>query len=213
MISHQFAQRGQHLNPDRELIDQVVDSDPEAADLFVLRFSRFVWAILVRSFRLKDAEAQEIYQDVFLRLWEDDYRRLRLWSGQGDFVSYLGPIVRHLALDMLRAQGRRLPLEGREEEREEEPRATEPSPEELVVVRERRALLERALEGLAGRNRELYRLRFERERSYKEIAEALGLTVNHVGVALKRLEKRLGRLVKDLDRAAVREKRREEVRS
>ena len=200
------------MNPDRELIDQVVDSDPEAADLFVLRFSRFVWAILVRSFRLKDAEAQEIYQDVFLRLWEDDYRRLRLWSGQGDFVSYLGPIVRHLALDMLRAQGRRRPLEGQEEEQEEEPRTTEPDPEELVAVRERRALLERAVEGLAGRNRELYRLRFERERSYKEIAEALGLTVNHVGVALKRLEKRLGRLVKDLDRAAVREKRREEVR-
>lgn len=182
------------MHTDQELIHRLIDGDPAAADLFVLRFSRFVWAILVRSFRLPQAQAEEIYQEVFLRLWEDDYRRLTLWSGQGSFASYLGPIVRHLALDALRAQGRR-PLDGSEEGQNREPRETEPSPEELALVQEQRRVLQQAVEGLSERDRELFQRRFEREQSYKEIAAAMSMTVNHVGVALKRLETRLIRLI------------------
>jgi RNA polymerase sigma factor (sigma-70 family) len=190
------------LDSDLDLIHRVVDGDGKAADLFVLRFSRFVWAILVRSFGLRGAEAEEIYQAVFVRLWEDDYRRLRLWSGHGDFASYLAPIVRHLALDALRVQGRRRQLDGPEEESGREPRETEPGPEELAIRQEQRRVLERAVEGLGPRDRKLYRLRFQREQSYKAIGQEMGMTVNHVGVALKRLEVRLMRRMRAANRSS-----------
>ena len=195
VVSCRQRAAGNTLYTDQELISRVIDCDPAAADLFVLRFSRFVWAILVRSFRLPQTQAEEIYQEVFLRLWEDDYRRLALWSGQGSFASYLGPIVRHLALDALRAQGRRQPLDGSEDRQGQEHRQSEPGAEELALVQEQRRAVEQALEGLGERDRELYRRRFGCEESYKEIAAAMGMTVNHVGVALKRLEVRLSGLV------------------
>ena len=69
------------------------------------------------------------------------------------------------------------------------------SPEELAMVEDQRRAVERAVEQLRSRDRELYRRRFEQEQSYKVIAEAMGVTVNNVGVALKRLEKRLMGLV------------------
>lgn len=180
---------------DRDLVAGVLDGDTDAADLFVIRFSRFVWAILIRHLRLSESAAEELYQQVFVHLWEDDYRRLALWSGDGDFVAYLGPIVRHLAADARRRDPGRYeksapppsdggePLEARESE--------EPSPEELAEIAEQRAIVARVLERFPEPDRELYRLRFERELSYREIAASLGLTVNATGVRLARLTHRL----------------------
>jgi RNA polymerase sigma factor (sigma-70 family) len=52
-------------------------------------------------------------------------------------------------------------------------------------------LLKMALENLRERDRELIHRRYYLDESYREIAEALGMTVNHVGVSLFRAESRL----------------------
>lgn len=180
---------------DRDLVAGVLDGDSDAADLFVIRFSRFVWAILIRHLRLTECAAEELYQQVFVHLWEDDYRRLANWSGDGDFVAYLGPIVRHLAADARRRDPGRYeacaPPRSDGGEPLDERAADEPSPEELAEIREQRAIVARVLERFPEPDRELYRLRFERELSYREIATSLGLTVNATGVRLARLTSRL----------------------
>ena len=51
--------------------------------------------------------------------------------------------------------------------------------------------MKEGLGNLSMRERELIHRRYYREESYREIAEALGITVNHVGVALLRAESRL----------------------
>jgi len=184
---------------DRELIGRVLAHGPGAADHFVTRFSRFVWSILVRDFRIPPERAENIYQDLFVRLWDDDYRRLRMWRGEGAFASYLGPVVRNLALDHLRADPLKTP--GRSDRDDDQPVFDpfdrEPSPEELAMVQQQREKLERAVERLSARDRALYDLRHEQDLSYIEIAAALGLSVNAVGVALTRLTQRLRALVEE----------------
>jgi len=49
---------------------------------------------------------------------------------------------------------------------------------------------------LSVRDRDLIQRRYYQEQSYREIADALGLTVNHVGVALYRAESRLKLILK-----------------
>jgi DNA-directed RNA polymerase specialized sigma24 family protein len=49
---------------------------------------------------------------------------------------------------------------------------------------------------LSERDRDLIHRRYYLEESYRDIAEALGLTVNHVGVALFRAESRLKVILK-----------------
>ena len=176
---------------DRDLIRAVLDGVPEAGDELVVRFTRFVYAILVRSFRFKSEVADDLYQEVFLRLMQDDYRRLALWRGDGDFADYLAPIVRNVARSHLRGSERDPVRIGNHGEDFDERVGFEPGPEEQAVVVEQRRLVERAVEQLGPRERELYRLRFVDDRKHKEIAAALDLTVSHVGVSLLRLERRL----------------------
>ena len=64
---------------DRELVAHVVAGDAEAQALFVDRFSRFIWALLVRHLRVGPSASEELFQDVFVHLWADDCRRLRNW--------------------------------------------------------------------------------------------------------------------------------------
>jgi RNA polymerase sigma factor (sigma-70 family) len=84
------------------------------------------------------------------------------------------------------------PFPGTEDDsRLDEPADDRPDPEDLARIDEQRALLERAVAALRGQDRVLYELRFVDERSYKEISDSLGITVNNVGVSLSRLVDRL----------------------
>jgi RNA polymerase sigma factor (sigma-70 family) len=181
--------------PDRVLVDRLLAGDPEAADLFVTRFNGLVWAILVRSFRLRDDQREDLFQEVFVRLWEQDYRRIRMWSGDGDLASYLAPIVRHLALDRLRRSDRREQPYPDPEGPAGDPASGEPDPLELAWVQEQRDAVDRAVDGLIERDRELYRLRYEEQATYEEISRRLAITVNNVGVRLARLTERLRKAV------------------
>ena len=176
---------------DRVLVDRLISGDHEAADLFLTRFSRLVWAVLVRDFGLPRDRCEDLYQSLFLRLWEDDYRRLRNWSRQGDFASYLTTIVRHLALDLLRTRApeRENPLPDSDDH--DHPCSAAPSQEELAALEEQRRIVERIVSRLSDREQILYRLRYVEELPYTEIAQELAATVNHVGVLLSRLTVRL----------------------
>jgi RNA polymerase sigma-70 factor (ECF subfamily) len=183
---------------DRALIDRVLTGDTQAADAFVTRFSRLVWWILIHQIRLSTEPAEEVYQNVFVHLWEDDYRRLRLWTGDGDFAAYLAPIVRHRAMDRIRqTESHRLP---ETDEPRVDPVDEHAGPDELARVEERRRMLERAVVTLGDTDRELYELRFVEERSYKEIADVLGITVNNVGVRVSRMIERLRAAIVGVDR-------------
>jgi RNA polymerase sigma-70 factor (ECF subfamily) len=174
------------------LIHRVVAGDSDAADLFVARFTRLVWWVLVHQVRLPTEPAGEVFQDVFVRLWQDNYRRLRNWSGEGDFAAYLVPIVRHMALDHVKGhlpeRYQRFPDS---DEPGSEPEDPAPGAGELAWIEQQRELLEQAIAALDRHDRRLYELRFVEERSYREISVCLGITVNNVGVRLSRLVDRL----------------------
>lgn len=182
---------------DKQLIARVIDRDPGASDLFVERFYKFVWSVLVRDLGLMRERAEDLHQDVFLRLFEDDCRRLRNWSGDGSFVNYLGPIVRNLANDHFRRQNVRgeVSLEPRDNEDDSpsamDPVSTDPGPDDLAAAAERRRLLCRAVEALSPRDQELIRRRHSEEQPYRQIADEMGYQISSVGVILARAEKRL----------------------
>ena len=198
---------------DRRLIAGVLASDPSAQRRFVGRYDRFIHAILYRH--LPGAERQEredLGQQVYVLLWDNHCRRLRQWQGAGGtpFSAYLGTIVRHLIADHLRSgarcKARRLifapPLrqEARLSDADEMLDARQGGaandPQAALERKERQAALAAALNKLSERDGYLIRQKHLQEKTYREIAESLGMTVNHVGVALSRAEKRLRRYLR-----------------
>jgi RNA polymerase primary sigma factor len=65
----------------------------------------------VRQHFPRDASAQDdVYQDVCLKLVEDDFRRIRAYGGQGSFVGYVLTIVDRLLIDVVRREAPRRQL-------------------------------------------------------------------------------------------------------
>jgi RNA polymerase sigma factor (sigma-70 family) len=178
--------------------------DNAAADEFVDRYWRFVGSVLMRCVRLSQVDFEEVFQQVWIHLWEDNYRRLRQWRGDGEFRSYLAALVRHLALDY----ASRIGAENRRDERNAddiEGKSNElptphRGPDQLMLVSELRRIIKEGLKHLKARDRELIERRHVGEQSYRDIADAMSLTVNHVGVALARAEERLRKNLSELYR-------------
>jgi RNA polymerase sigma factor (sigma-70 family) len=167
------------------LVADVVEGRGGALEVFIAEYRAFVYAILTRHLNLSPADADEVFQRFLIHVWEADYRRLRRWSGRGRLAAYLGTMVRNLTHDYRREEARRAAPEDLEFHSESR------SPEQD----ERALLLAAAIERLPCRDRDLIRRRYEREQSYREIAEQLGITIGNVGVSLHRAENRLKKLL------------------
>jgi len=183
---------------DKKLIENVITGEPEASDLLVDRFANFVWSVLVRDLGLPRDVAEDLHQELFYRLLDNGCHRLRIWSGEGTFASYLGPIVRNLANDHFRKAStrRETPIDDGDDD-PDGPRpgqvlvCEDPGPEEMADAAERRHRLHASLAMLSERDRLILRLRHLEERSYREIAERTGYRISSVGVIISRAEKRL----------------------
>lgn len=149
---------------------------------------------------LKDSEtAEDTVQEAFLRLQAQPAGTVREPRG------WLYRTVHHLALNHLRANRRWVPLaHGGHSDADhppaEEPEDSGPLPDEQLARWEGIGLVRLGLEGLEPRRREVVRLKFHENLSYKEISERTGLTTGHVGYLLHHA---LKALAEDLTRAGL----------
>jgi RNA polymerase sigma factor (sigma-70 family) len=172
------------LDEEMRLVSRMLSGDSCALDHFVHTYRRFITSTLSRQTNLCPQDVEEVYSRFLLHIWEDGYRRLRPWSGTRSLRSYLGAIARNLARDYRRERFRIC------ENAADCGLAAMPECEPGLERGERDAL-NAAMRKLGERDRDLIHRRYYLEESYREIAEALGITVNHVGVALFRAESRL----------------------
>src|SRR5918998_1427288 len=88
---------------DEELIGRLADGDMEALELIYARYARPVFSLAVRVLR-DEAEAEEVTQDVFERVWRHASSFDR---GRGRFATWLLSMTHHVAIDALRKRQRR----------------------------------------------------------------------------------------------------------
>ena len=125
------------------------------------------------------ATAEDVVQEAFMRLHSqfEQVQEPRRW---------LYRTVHNLALNQRRQSGKIVPLERSDKGDEGNADASdpEPLPDEQIVRWEGIGLVRLSLAALDERSREVVRLKFDEDLSYKEISERTGLTVSHVGYLL-----------------------------
>ena len=90
----------EQLGPtDADLVDRCRAGDQEAWGLLVERYSRYVYSIAGRGFRLSDTEAEDVFQDVFLRV----YLRLDSIRDGAALRPWIAQVTRRLCIDRLAA--------------------------------------------------------------------------------------------------------------
>jgi RNA polymerase sigma-70 factor, ECF subfamily len=169
---------------DRELVARCRAGDEQAWSELVERFSRYVYAIAVQAFRLPDADAEDVFQEVFARAYEHldrlrDDAALRPWLGQ---------LTRRLCIDRLRASSRERPAG------EEDLDAVDP--EDTLAMLDDALTVHEALAATPEHCREILDRFFARDESYRTIGDALELPP---GTIASRISRCLGRLREVLD--------------
>ena len=149
--------------------------------------------LLAYALRLlkEPAMAQDVVQEAFMRL-HADFKSVR------DPRRWLFRTVHNLALNQLRRDRKVIPLHpapGEAASPAHDPADPQPLPDEYITRLEHIGLVRLCLGALDERSRELVRLKFDDDLSYKEMSARTGLTVSHVGYllhhALKTLETEL----------------------
>src|SRR5256714_8877700 len=92
---------------DAELVSRCRRGDQAAWNELVERFSRYVYAIAVQGFRLSPSDAEDVFQEVFARVYEH-LDRLR---SDDAIRPWIAQLTRRLCIDRLRASGRESPVE------------------------------------------------------------------------------------------------------
>lgn len=131
--------------------------------------------------------ARDVVQDTFIRLWDQEPARIA-----ENLKPWLYTVCRNRALDILRRHRRVVELDELSLERQVE---TSPSPSEKLASRETAGEILRFVDRLPANQREVIRLKFQADLSYKEIAELTGLSVTNVGFLLHTALKRLRTLL------------------
>jgi RNA polymerase sigma-70 factor (ECF subfamily) len=170
---------------DGELVARCRGGDQQAWTALVERFSRYVYAITTQGFRLGEAEAEDVFQEVFARTFEHldrlrDDEAIRPWIGQ---------LTRRLAIDRLRETKRSIP--------DSDPEPCAPAADEDPFSRLDEALEVRAaLLQLPDESREVLERFFVLDQSYRTISDALGIPS---GTVASRISRALAKLRVELD--------------
>ena len=182
------------LDQDSNLVARCLSGDDAAWEDLVRIHTRRVYGLCYR-FTGRDAEAQDLTQEVFLRI----FRSLRSFrSAEGSFGTWMARLTRNLLIDHYRRTRHDRVTDSIEEQLPmlEENVAASARPEGLVSGREASEILQGALQKLSPELRETVILRDLQEMEYREIAQVLKVPEGTVKSRLNRGRAELARILR-----------------
>jgi RNA polymerase sigma-70 factor (ECF subfamily) len=179
--------RGQ-VESDTRLIRSFTRRDQSAAETLYRRFAPRIFG-LGKVMLGNGTQAEDLVQDTFVKVWRkaDTYEPSR-----GSLDTWILLIARSLAIDLLR----RRVLEARVAAAQQEPQASEPSPEEVAETLDLGDRARRAMSKLSAGQRAALELAYFGGKTSSEVAELEGIPV---GTAKTRIRSALMKLREALE--------------
>jgi len=188
------GKRRNGVDADAQLVERCLGGDETAWEDLVRLHTRRVYSICYR-FTGRDAESQDLSQEVFLRI----FRNLRSFrSGEGSFVVWLTRLSRNLLIDHYRRTRAERSTDSIEDQLPmlEEKTVSLGHADSVLAGREASEVLQSALRRLSPELRETVILRDLEEMEYREIAQVLNVPEGTVKSRLNRGRAELARVLK-----------------
>jgi len=159
---------------DAALVARCRVGDDDAWRELVERFSRYVYAIAVQGFRLSQHDAEDVFQDVFARVYE------RLASLRDDEAvrPWIAQLTRRVCIDRLRSGAR-------ESDADLDELPELPAEDTLTALEEAFDVHE-AMAGLPENCQVILDRFFARDESYRTIGDTLGLPAGTIASRISR---------------------------
>jgi RNA polymerase sigma factor (sigma-70 family) len=161
------------------LVDRCRRGDRDAWNELVETYSRYVYAIIGRGYRLAGPDAEDVFQDVFARVFE----RLETLRDDNALQGWISQVTRNLCLDHIRRE------------------RTHQELSEDTALDERLSELDQALsvrQAMAQLSHDCYEILdrfFCQDESYRSIGQHLGIPS---GTIASRISRCLGRLREEI---------------
>jgi RNA polymerase sigma factor (sigma-70 family) len=163
---------------DAQLVSRCRAGDPAAWNEFVERFSRYVYAICGRGFRLAQQDAEDVFQEVFARAFE----RLSELRSDDAVRPWLAQLTRRLCIDRLRLNARDTASDAADPDEREV--------DDVLGQLDDAMAVRAALDQVGDPCREILDSFFCRDESYRTIGDRLDLPAGTIASRISRcLEK------------------------
>ena len=180
---------------DQTLVALIVQARAGALSELYDRYGRLVYSLALHSVG-DSATAEEITQDVFLRVWQ---RARQYRADRAKVSTWLTSITRHRAIDQLRRRGSRPEQHGvawAEITPGSEPAAN--GPETAVSLAIERERVRRAIASLPEEQQQVLALAYFQGLSQSQIAEATGQPLGTVKTRVRLGMQKLREILQDL---------------
>ena len=176
------------------MVERCLAGDETAWEDLVKSHTRRVYSICYR-FTGKESEAQDLTQDVFLRVFKS-VKSFR--AGEGSFVVWLTRLTRNLLIDHYRRTKMERATDSIEDQLTvlEEKTSIGSRTEGMLAGREASEILQSALARLSPELRETVILRDIEELEYREVAQVLNVPEGTVKSRLNRGRAELARILR-----------------
>ena len=169
----------QNLNrqTDEKLVTAYADGNNEAFDVILRRYQDRIFTYTVNIVKNKDI-ADDIFQETFVKAITTI--RQGRYTDSGKFSAWLMRIAHNLIIDYFRQEKSENTVSADQEEVNVLNRRdlSEENVEDILVTSQIHTDVRRIMESLPESQREVLEMRFYRNMSFKEIAEATGVSIN-----------------------------------
>ncbi len=184
------------------LIKEVLAGKPAAQIRLVELSEKYIYGALHTFQGLSGNEIDDLFQTVYLKLFEDDMRRIRIWNQKAKFTTYLYRIVINLVKDYL----------GSAHLKNQEKRITSDENDPVMNVPDSGASVDENLDPVAlkyclnqlkSTERQIVELYYYQDLKEREIAQLLNKPLNTISSLKNRTLKKLKILLEELDNNSV----------
>lgn len=175
-----------------QLISKAKEKDQKAQTKLINIFWVDVFSFVMKKVR-DENDADEITVNVFSKVLS----KIDMYDPHFEFKTWVLTIAQNTIIDFWRKKSRENqdPTEHLDEVKNQYAK----SPEELMISDEEQKKIIKTIESLDKNYQDILRLRFFEEKSIKEIAEELGISVANTKVRVMRAKKVLAELLKNND--------------
>ena len=196
------------LDPTQQLLHGCIRGEAAARQRLVEEYSGIVSygvSVIFQQFGRpsRKEEIEDMSQEVFLALFDQDARKLRQYQGRNgcSLASWIRLVANRLTIDRLRREGRTVSLDDPGNAETSMVRETHPDartgPEPLVEEAMRAARVRAMIEDLPPKDQLFVRLFYFKGLPIEEVAQTLGITTNAAYVRKMRLHDKLRRIAGD----------------
>jgi len=174
---------------DNELVEIVREHDPERYAELIERYQGKLFAYLYRLTGARE-ETEDLLQDVFIKA----FRNLRSYDISRKFSSWIYRIAHNEAVNHIKRRSlkRFIPWEDITATKDMLVMSSSEEAADIAHMREEdRQEVDRVINRLPFKYKQVLVLRYYSDKSYEEISEILGKPINTVGTLINRAKKRM----------------------